>query len=132
MKRRTLIALAPAVVMTACATPPAPPAPIHTSVTLLPDKATELAPGTTLRFERVADSRCPPDVRCVWAGELRYHFTLTSAAGSEAFSLTAQAPAAELSQGALRIALGPAAAPPKTAANAPATPHPVTLTIDRK
>lgn len=40
------------------------------SVQLLPGDSARLADGSTLRFERViSDSRCPPDVQCIWAGD---------------------------------------------------------------
>lgn len=39
----------------------------------------EVAPGLLLTFERVvADSRCPVDVTCVWAGEIRVALSLDS------------------------------------------------------
>lgn len=49
----------------------------------------EVAPSTTLRFERIVnDSRCPADVQCIWAGEVRIALVLTSAAGPTAFELS--------------------------------------------
>jgi hypothetical protein len=43
----------------------------------------------TLRYERlVNDSRCRPDVQCVWAGDAEVALTWTApAGGNEAFSL---------------------------------------------
>jgi len=129
--KRTLLAIAPAVMMTACASPPAPP--IHTTVSLLPTQSALLAPDTSLRLDQVADSRCPPDARCVWAGEVRFHFTLTSAAGAEAFSLTHAAPGAELAAaGGLRVTLGHTSVPAKAALGTPMPDYPVTVTIDSK
>lgn len=60
----------------------------------------EVAPGLVLTLERVvADSRCPVDVNCVWAGEIRVAFAL-EAPQSEAprleFELATTAPVAEL------------------------------------
>jgi len=131
--KRTLLAIAPAVMMTACASPPAPPAPIHTTVTLLPTRSAQLAPDTSLRLDQVADSRCPPNARCVWAGEVRFHFTLTSGAGAEAFSLTEAAPGAELAAaGGLRVTLGHTSVPAKAALGTPMPDYPVTVTIDSK
>lgn len=47
-----------------------------------------IAPATTLRFDRiVSDSRCPADVQCVWAGEVRVALTLSSPSGSTSFEL---------------------------------------------
>lgn len=49
----------------------------------------DIAPSTTLRFERIVnDSRCPADVQCVWAGEVRIALLLTTAAGPSAFELS--------------------------------------------
>lgn len=41
----------------------------------------------SVRYDRFADSRCPKDAMCIWAGKVSYHFTLTSKAGSESFAL---------------------------------------------
>lgn len=52
-------------------------------------QSAEIAPATTLRLNRIAgDSRCPADVQCVWAGEVRLALTLTSPAGSTDFELS--------------------------------------------
>jgi len=42
-----------------------------------------------LRYDRIVnDSRCPPDVQCVWAGDAEVAFTWTPAGGkAETFSL---------------------------------------------
>lgn len=129
--KRTLLAIAPAVMMTACASPPPPP--IHTTVTLLPTNSAQLAPATSLRFDQVADSRCPPNARCIWAGEVRFHFTLTSAAGAEAFSLTHATPGVDLATaGGLHVTLGHTPVPAKTAVGTPMPEYPVTVTIDSK
>jgi hypothetical protein len=51
-------------------------------------QSAEIAPATTLRLDRiVGDSRCPADVQCVWAGEVRIALTLTSPQGSTSFEL---------------------------------------------
>ena len=34
------------------------------------DESVELAPGTSVTWTEVADSRCPTGVTCVWAGEV--------------------------------------------------------------
>lgn len=48
----------------------------------------DIAPATKLRFERIVnDSRCPAEVQCIWAGEVRIALLLTSAAGPTAFEL---------------------------------------------
>ncbi len=48
-------------------------------VTLAIAGQAEVAPGMVLTLERVvADSRCPVDVTCVWAGEIRVALSLES------------------------------------------------------
>jgi hypothetical protein len=48
-------------------------------VTLAVAGGAEVATGIALTFERVvADSRCPVDVNCVWAGEIRVALKLAS------------------------------------------------------
>lgn len=41
----------------------------------------------SIRYDSFADSRCPKTARCIWAGKVSYHFTLSSKAGSESFAL---------------------------------------------
>jgi hypothetical protein len=59
----------------------------------------EVAPGLILTLERVlADSRCPVDVTCVWAGEIRVALALESPAAEAPrleFELATTAPKAE-------------------------------------
>ena len=56
---------------------------------LQPGQTVTLADASTLRFDRVAnDSRCMPDVQCVWAGDAELAFTWRSSGGGrDAFSL---------------------------------------------
>lgn len=51
-----------------------------------------VAPGSSLRLDRVNDSRCRTGVVCVWAGYISYSFTLTDAAGSSSFVLADNMP----------------------------------------
>ena len=48
-----------------------------------------LADDSRLRYQRlVSDSRCPPDVQCVWAGDAILAFTWSPASGdAQAFEL---------------------------------------------
>ena len=69
-------------------------------LTLAVAEQAEVGPGLVLTLERVvADSRCPVDVTCVWAGEVRVAFSLDSPR-SEAprleFELATTAPEATL------------------------------------
>ena len=109
--------------------------PMNTSVTLQQEGSVAVGPTSTLHYDGVADSRCPPGVQCVRAGELAYKFTLTSAAGKEMFGLTAAKPAFDASGvPGLTIALGTNPEPKVQPANAPAPApsYPVTLNISHK
>ena len=97
------------------------------SITLLPGQTAVLNRGTKLRYDEAADSRCPTDVRCVWAGMVAYRLTLSTPRGKQSFALHKDAPAA--APGGLRIAIGQAVEPPRGAAGDAAPPHPVTFTI---
>ena len=105
------------------------------NITLQAQQTSAIGAGTTLRYERVEDSRCPPDARCVWAGKISYHFSLTSPAGTQQFALDPGAPVFNPPHlPGVSIALVVAELPPVRLANAPAqasaTP-PVSLTITR-
>jgi hypothetical protein len=137
--RRMIHALAAASLLAGCATMPSA-APVKepsmdTSVTLLPERSVAVGPTAMLRYDGVADSRCPPGVHCVWAGELAYLFTLSNGAGKEPFGLTSARPAFDASVvPGLRVALGANPAPPVQPANAaaPAPAPSVTLRISHK
>ena len=129
-------ALAAASLLAGCAAAPATPTvkeqPMNTKVTLLPQRSVAVGSGTTLQYDGVNDSRCPPGVQCVWAGELAYMFTLTSTSGKESFALTAAKPGFAASAVAgLQVTLGDNPMPPVQPANAPAPAPagPVTLSI---
>ncbi|MES2317781.1 MAG: hypothetical protein V4631_09835 [Pseudomonadota bacterium] len=130
-------AIAAASLLAGCAAAPSA-APVKdpsmdTSVTLVPERTVAVGPNALLRYDGVADSRCPPGVQCVWAGELAYKFTLTNAGGKESFGLTAAKPAFDAASVAgLHIALGSNPVPPVQPANAPVPAHPVTLDITHK
>ena len=102
------------------------------SATLLPQRTVAVGPAATLRYDGAADSRCPPDVRCVTAGEISYKFTLSGAAGTESFDLTKAKPAFEACTfKGVRVALGQTAEPPlcPSTASAPVVIMPVTVNI---
>ena len=124
-------AIAAASLLAGCASPSAVKAPsMNTGITLQPERTVAVGPTAVLRYDGAADSRCPPGVQCVWAGELAYKFTLTSPAGKEMFGLTAAQPAfAPGTVAGLRIALGDNPEPKVRPANAPASAHPVTVVI---
>lgn len=79
--------------LAACAAP-APPQPAG-RFTFDQGASVEVAPGLRLRFEAVDDSRCPPGVRCVWAGTLRYRFAIGRGSDApEIFTLSPGQPGA--------------------------------------
>ena len=76
-------------ILLACATPQAPEPPRPGPYTLAMGQSAPLARGLILTWEGVDDSRCPPDVQCIWAGYLAYRFSLRREGGApEAFALT--------------------------------------------
>ena len=125
---RHLLALPLACLMlAACAAPPGPSA---RAFTLAPGASVEAAPGVLLRFEEVEDSRCPPGVRCVWAGRLSCRFSLTRAdAAPESFTLApGEAAHASSLLGGRRVALDEASLPAPAAPDALAN-HRVTVKV---
>lgn len=133
---KLLFAIAAACVFTGCTAAPMKEPPMHRknnqTVALLPQTSTTLAPDTVLRFERVDDSRCPPDVVCITAGKIVYHFTLVFPAGVEPFVLEPAEPTyISVQRPDLVIALATTPSPPRPT-NAPqAPPSAVRLTISQ-
>jgi hypothetical protein len=104
--------------LAACAAPAAPrPA---ASFTLERGASVEVAPGVTVAFEAVDDSRCPPGVQCVWAGKLSYRFSIRRGSDApETFALSpAQPSAAPAALDGRRIVLDESAIPPAPAPGA--------------
>jgi hypothetical protein len=73
--------------LSACASNGGATAPSNGPFRLMPHDSALLAPGVTLTYDSVSDSRCPPGVKCIWAGRLDYRFTLKSGNTVENFSL---------------------------------------------
>ena len=79
--------------LAACAAPATPRLPA--SFTLERGQGADLAPGLSLRFDAVADSRCPRGVYCIWAGKLDYRFSILRAgAALDSFTLSPAQPSA--------------------------------------
>jgi hypothetical protein len=126
-----LLAALPAL-LSACASLHAGGSPSAGSYTLQPAQRATIAPGATLTYDSFSDSRCPPGVQCIWAGELVYRFRLATPKVAESFSLTPAKPVyVSQALGGTRIALDtqtlPAPPPPGAALQLP----PVTLTVSR-
>jgi hypothetical protein len=102
------------------------------TLTLQPAQTLPLGQTVSLRYDRVDDSRCPANARCVWAGTIAYHFTLIGKTASEPFMLGIDAPAydAKALKG-VRIVLATTDPPPVRMTHQEPPPHPVTVSITR-
>lgn len=76
--------------LSACATAPAGEALVDASYKVVEQQQVALSRSVSLRYDAVADSRCPQHVVCIWAGTIKYHFTLITANGIESFVLAPQ------------------------------------------
>lgn len=100
--------------------------------TLLPGDRLDIATNATLTYQRAADSRCPPNVKCIWRGELAYHFIVTTPGASEEFALrlTERRYTSKLLSAV--VTLEDAVVPPPPEAGAVPPNYPVTLRVLRQ
>lgn len=129
LHRARYLTVAAACFLAACAT--VSEAPVNdATLTLQPQQTLALGKTITLRYERADDSRCPSDARCVWAGTIVYHFTLTGNTASEPFKLDVDQPAfvSKAFKG-VRIVLATTEPPPVRMSTEPPPPHPVTVSV---
>jgi hypothetical protein len=128
--RHLLLSCVLCTMLAACATAPPPPA--TGTFTLEPGQNMGLAPGLVVQFDGVDDSRCPPGVLCIWAGTLRYRFSIRQARAVPAtFELSPAEPSASPALlGGRRIVLDTAAIPAPALPGA-STTHRATFTIFR-
>jgi len=88
------------VIAAACSAPPqardaARPAPrTSENYVLTQGQTVTLAPTTTLKLERINDSRCKTGAVCVWAGHISYRFLLSDQQGETSFVLAEDMPGA--------------------------------------
>ena len=111
------------IILTACAAPSGPQARTQLrNFALAPGTSVEAAPGVLLHFEAVEDSRCPPGVRCVWAGKLSCRFSLSRAGVAPESFVLSPGDAAHASHilGGARVALDEASLPAPAAPDAAA------------
>jgi hypothetical protein len=67
---------------------------LNTPTTFTIGEAKPLPNGTTLTLKQINDSRCKPDVQCIWAGELSTDWIVTQNTLTKTFSLgTVRTPA---------------------------------------
>lgn len=132
--RALISVVATAALLTGCAATatPAKESTMQTSATLAPQRSMAAGAGATLLYEGANDSRCPPDVRCVVAGEITYKFTLSGSAGNESFHLSKARPVFEASTyKGVRVTLAETVEParlPSTASLPVAMPVTINLT----
>ena len=62
--------------LTACVSIMQPQPLVNVPATLTQGASITLRPGLSISFDRVDDSRCPQNAKCVWAGRLLYLLTL--------------------------------------------------------
>ncbi|MFL6675557.1 MAG: hypothetical protein ACJ8LG_19955 [Massilia sp.] len=134
--RRILPALsasALALALAACASAGPTPPMKQGSFRLLPQQSVELAPGATLTYDSVSDSRCPPDVKCIWAGKLAYQFSLKTPEATEAFALgPGQLQYSSPALHGASVVLDEHAIPPARASQAAPAAHAVTLKVSTR
>jgi hypothetical protein len=95
-----IIMLVAAIVAAGCVnSPTGPDAVVGKPFELKVGAVSELPNGARLRFERVAaDSRCPMDAMCVWAGDATVMVTVNpSAGGTESLELHVQPAGSQVS-----------------------------------
>jgi hypothetical protein len=94
-------------------------APIHDATYVLqPRQSLDLARGVTLTYDSFSDSRCPANVRCIWAGRLAFRFIVNNRDGSEEFTLGPdQSVAAPAALHGARVALDLGSIPPARVAS---------------
>ena len=106
MSHRYLLAALVAIGLAACASAGHRTAIAGQPVMLRPGEQLVLPDGATLRYQRVvADSRCPPDVQCIHAGDADVAFEFLPADGAPlSVTLnTARAPEAPIGGWQLRV-----------------------------
>jgi hypothetical protein len=128
-----LFAALPLALCACASTGAADGAPAGGTITLAPRQQIPLQGNATLTYDSFSDSRCPPEVKCIWAGELVYRFTLVTPKASESFALGSAKPAyVSKALGGARIAIDMSRLPPAPQAGAAPQAHPVTLTVSRQ
>ena len=79
---RTAPALALLALAACSSTSPASPTPVDRELTLAAGETTRVSEGVSLKFIGVpADSRCPGDAICVWAGDATVRVEVTANRG---------------------------------------------------
>ncbi|MBJ7312140.1 hypothetical protein ACFOLJ_04320 [Rugamonas sp. CCM 8940] len=109
-----------------------PAAPASAVYVLATGQSVGVAPGTTLRLDRVNDSRCRQGAACVWAGYISYSLTLSGAAGDSSFVLAEDMPGGvkTQSQNGVNVTLKGVEPAAPAALRAPPPDYRVSLQVD--
>lgn len=127
-----VVALIAAIAAAGCFnSPTAPDAVVGRPFELKPGAVSVLPDGTRLMFREVqADSRCPMDVMCVWAGDATVAITLTPSQGSaESRELHVQPSGSQISYAGYTIALTALAPSPRATQQIAAADYVATFVV---
>lgn len=91
-----------------------------------------LSPTTTLKLDKVNDSRCRPGAVCVWEGYVSFSFTITRDGAPSTFVLAEKMPGGTntVVQQGLRFTLGEVEPAQPAALHAPPATYRVSLRVD--
>lgn len=124
-------------IIAACGISPAesgggPAKPVSQTYVLTPGQTINLAPNTTLKLDKVNDSRCRPGAVCVWKGYISFTFILTHGGQSSQFVLAEDMPngSNNATQQGLKFTLGTLEPAEPTPLNAPPPAYKVSLRVD--
>jgi hypothetical protein len=127
-----IVVLIAAIAAAGCfSSPSSPDAVAGRPFELKPGAVSVLPDGTRLTFKEVqADSRCPMDVMCVWAGDATVAITLTPSKGSsESRELHVQPSGSQTSYAGYTIALTALAPYPRATQPIPAADYIATFIV---
>jgi hypothetical protein len=128
--RLPLLLAALPLVLSACASSGPAAAGGHKNFTLTPMQRVDLGGQATLVYDSFSDSRCPESMKCIWAGELVYRFTLATPKVTESFALGSAKPDyVSQALGGAHIRLDQTKAPAVPPAGVAPRNYPVTLTV---
>jgi hypothetical protein len=123
-------------IIAACGISPAesggPAKPVSQTYVLSQGQTVNLSPATTLKLDKVNDSRCRPGAVCVWKGYISFTFILTHNGQTSQFVLAEDMPNGSntVTQQGLRFTLGPLDPAEPTPLHTPPPPYKVSLRVD--
>ncbi|GAB2867246.1 hypothetical protein GCM10027277_40310 [Pseudoduganella ginsengisoli] len=123
-------------VIAACGISPAesggPAKPVSQTYVFTPGQTINLSPNTTLKLDKVNDSRCRPGAVCVWKGYISFTFVLNHGGQSSQFVLAEDMPNGSntATQQGLKFTLGPLDPAEPTPLHTAAPAYKVSLRVD--